>query len=295
MERIWGGRRLETLFGKVLPTGARIGESWEIVDRAEAQSVVRDGPWRGKTLHDLWQLHRREIFGDIADSPRFPLLIKLLDAQEKLSLQVHPPAAVAAELGGEPKTEFWFIADAQPGAELFVGLTKGISRRQFEAALANGTAEECVHRIPVRADDGMFLPSGRMHAIGAGNVIIEIQQNSDTTYRLFRLEPHDRGRHTASAPHRGIAALDRFRRLRPALTTSAGESLVRENFSRSINGRSSNREKSPLPGSFAIVICLVANCNAPESRSRPENVSSSRPSFGIANCAQPRRRPHFSE
>ena len=114
MERVWGGRRLESLFGKPLPAGARIGESWEIVDRTEAQSVVDAGPLQGRTLHDLWSTHRAEIFGNAPDGARFPLLIKLLDAQEKLSLQVHPPATVAAELGGEAKTEFWYIAEASP-------------------------------------------------------------------------------------------------------------------------------------------------------------------------------------
>src|SRR3954467_1713681 len=95
MERVWGGRRLESLFAKRLPTGVRIGESWEIVDRPEAQSVVDGGPLQGQTLHDLWSNHRAEIFGEISGGARFPLLIKLLDAQERLSLQVHPPAAVA--------------------------------------------------------------------------------------------------------------------------------------------------------------------------------------------------------
>src|ERR1700730_791393 len=91
MERMWGGRRLESKFGKKLPPKACIGESWEIVDREEAQSVVRNGPMRGKTLHELWTQDRQEIFGELPDGPRFPLLIKLLDAQDKLSLQVHPP------------------------------------------------------------------------------------------------------------------------------------------------------------------------------------------------------------
>ena len=126
MERVWGGRRLEEVYGKKLPDDLRIGESWEIVDRPEAQSIVRDGPLRGKSLHELWQNHRREIFGDIADAPRFPLLIKLLDARETLSVQVHPPNELAAELGGEAKTEFWYIANADAGAELFVGLRRGI-------------------------------------------------------------------------------------------------------------------------------------------------------------------------
>jgi mannose-6-phosphate isomerase len=115
----------------------------------------------------------------------FPLLIKILDAQQTLSVQVHPPAAIAAQLGGEPKTEMWYIADATPQAELFVGLKRGVTRAEFERRVQDGTVAECLHRSPVHAGDAMFLPSGRLHAIGAGNVIFEIQQNSDTTYRVF--------------------------------------------------------------------------------------------------------------
>src|SRR5207253_14309 len=109
MERMWGGRRLESEFGKKLPPNARIGESWEIADRLEAQSVVTNGPLRGKALDELWTQHRQSIFGDVPDAPRFPLLIKFLDAQEKLSLQVHPPDKIAEKLGDEPKTEFWYV------------------------------------------------------------------------------------------------------------------------------------------------------------------------------------------
>src|SRR6266516_7239302 len=105
-KRIWGGRRLADLYGKKLLPSVAIGESWEIVDRPEAQSIVRDGPLHGKTLHELWTQHQQEIFGDVAKFSRFPLLIKLLDAQEKLSLQVHPPENMARKVGGEPKTEF---------------------------------------------------------------------------------------------------------------------------------------------------------------------------------------------
>ena len=120
VERVWGGRRLESEFGKKLPPQRPVGESWEIVDRHEAQSIVRNGPLRGKTLHELWTQYRDEIFGDVPDSPRFPLLLKLLDAHEKLSLQVHPPAKFAERLGGEPKTEFWYVAAADPGAEIYL-------------------------------------------------------------------------------------------------------------------------------------------------------------------------------
>jgi mannose-6-phosphate isomerase len=112
-------------------------------------------------------------------------LIKIIDAQDMLSLQVHPPAAVAARLGGEPKTEMWYVARAEPGAELFVGLKKGVSREEFERKLASQTVADCFHRVAAREGDAMFLPSGRVHALGAGTVIFEVQQNSDTTYRVF--------------------------------------------------------------------------------------------------------------
>src|SRR6185295_5791128 len=149
-------------------------------------SVVANGPLAGKDLHWLVEHHRAELLGPASlQNGRFPLLIKLLDAQEKLSLQVHPPAQKAVALGGEPKTEMWYIADATPGAELYVGLKRGVTRAEFEQKIKTGEVAECFHRVPVRAGDTMFLPSGRVHAIGGGLVIFEIQQNSDTTYRVF--------------------------------------------------------------------------------------------------------------
>jgi mannose-6-phosphate isomerase len=185
-ERIWGGRNLERLYNKALPAGGKFGESWEIVDREDENSVVANGPLAGKTLRWLMEEHGEEILGPIAsEHDRFPLLAKILDAQEKLSLQVHPSDDAAKELGGEPKTEFWFITDAAPGAELYVGLKKGISREEFERRIRDGTVAEAFHRVPVKAGDAMFLPSGRVHALGAGIVLFEIQQNSDTTYRVF--------------------------------------------------------------------------------------------------------------
>jgi mannose-6-phosphate isomerase len=186
-ERVWGGRELERLYGKKLPAGAVIGESWEISDRAGDASVITNGPLAGKTLRWLMENHAAEILGDAkpAADGRFPLLCKILDARDKLSLQVHPPASKAAELKGEPKTEMWYIADAAPDASLYVGFKHGVTRAEFEKKIQDGSVADCFHRIPVRAGDTMFLPSGRVHAIGAGLVIFEIQQNSDTTYRVF--------------------------------------------------------------------------------------------------------------
>jgi len=185
-ERVWGGRNLERLYDKPLPPGQLIGESWEISDRPGDESVIANGPLAGRNLRWLMELHAADLLGDTqARQGRFPLLLKILDAREKLSLQVHPPAGQAASLSGEPKTEMWYVADAVPGAELFVGLKRGLKRADFEERLRDGTVADCFHRLPVRTGNAMFLPSGRVHAIGAGLVIFEIQQNSDTTYRVF--------------------------------------------------------------------------------------------------------------
>jgi mannose-6-phosphate isomerase len=185
-ERIWGGRKLEELYHKPLPPGVPIGESWELSDRPGDVSVIANGPLAGNDLHWLVEHHQSELLGSTKlEAGRFPLLIKLLDAREKLSLQVHPPASKAAALSGEPKTEMWYVADAAPDAELYVGLKKGVSRVEFERRIRDGSVARCFQRVPVRAGDAMFLPSGRIHAIGSGLVIFEIQQNSDTTYRVF--------------------------------------------------------------------------------------------------------------
>jgi len=185
-ERVWGGRELERLYHKPLPPGVLIGESWEISDRPGDVSVIANGPLAGKDLRWLMEHHAAELLGGAArQGGRFPLLVKILDAQDKLSLQVHPPPDRAAELGGEPKTEMWFVAKAAPGAELYAGLKHGVTRAEFERKIRSGAVAECFHRVGVRSGDAMFLPSGRVHALGAGLVIFEIQQNSDTTYRVF--------------------------------------------------------------------------------------------------------------
>jgi mannose-6-phosphate isomerase len=257
MERTWGGRRLESVFGKKLPPGKRIGESWEIVDRPEAQSVVRQGPWRGRTLHELWREHLAEIFGDdVPDTPRFPILAKLLDAQEKLSLQVHPDSAMAGPLGGEPKTEMWYFAAADDGAEIYAGFRSGVTRDHFKQALREGGAADLVHRIGVKKGDAFFVPSGRLHAIGAGNLIIEIQQNSDTTFRLF-----DWGRGTRDGAPRTLQVEEAlqsiaFEDFEPEMVLPSGETLVQcPHFTVEKWDLKSARRASERSG-FALFVCL---------------------------------------
>jgi len=269
MERIWGGSKLAELFGKNLPPNKRIGESWEIVDRPEAQSLIARGPLKGKTLHELWSQDRQSIFGDVPNAPRFPLLIKLLDAHEKLSLQVHPPGKIAAKLGGEPKTECWYVASAEPDAELFVGFKRSTSRDEFEKALRAGSAADHVHTLKVKADDFMFLPAGRFHGIGGGNLLVEIQQNSDTTYRVFdwnRVD--DEGKPRQLHVDQALECID-YDDVAPKLIEPKGDLLVKHAlFEIQKWNLDSPREITP-PGQFAIVCCLTGALSCADVDLRP--------------------------
>ncbi|MEM0964736.1 MAG: type I phosphomannose isomerase catalytic subunit [Verrucomicrobiota bacterium] len=185
-ERVWGGRSLESSLGRTLPAGKVIGESWDIVDRADDASEIRSSSSQSTTIRDLIEENPEEVMGSGWDPAKpFPILVKWLDCQQRLSLQVHPPAPVAKVLHGEPKTENWFVADAKPGASLIVGLKRGVTKKEFERALHDETLEDCVHRFPVSQGQSILVESGRIHAIDGGNLILEIQQNSDTTYRVY--------------------------------------------------------------------------------------------------------------
>jgi mannose-6-phosphate isomerase len=187
--RVWGGRRLESLFGRSLPKAeVPYGESWEISDREHEQSIATLSDGTHISLHELWTKHREAVFGAELlqeSSSRYPLLMKILDACDDLSIQVHPPADVVPELGGDPKTEMWLVVHAEPGARIYAGIREGVTREAFEQLIANGTVAEGVQVLEPKAGDCLFIPSGLVHAIGAGLVIYEVQQNSDTTYRVF--------------------------------------------------------------------------------------------------------------
>jgi len=269
MERVWGGRRLESLYGKRLPSAALIGESWEIVDRPEAQSVVHEGPLRGLTLHELWCKHRAEIFGTVPDAPRFPILCKLLDAQENLSLQVHPPRAIAKKLGGESKSELWYIASATPKARLYAGVKKGATRESFTKALEQGNVEKHLHALDVKAGDAIYLPSGRMHALGAGVVLVEIQENSDTTYRIYDWDRTKKGRaarqlHIAEA----MQCVD-FKDVEPELLEPKGESLVRNDLFEIEQWNLARDRETAESGRFAIIVCLTGGIECAGRKFKP--------------------------
>ena len=224
-ERIWGGRSLAERFGRNLPEGKKIGETWELSDRPEAQSREKES---GQPLHDLWTgSDRKKIFGARApEADRFPILIKLLDAQDKLSLQVHPPAERAKQLAGEPKTEMWFFLETEPQAEILAGLKHGVGQGEFEKALGTGSVADCFHRLKTEPGAAMFLPSGRVHAIGAGNVILEIQQNSDTTYRVYDWDRRDAGGKPRALHVKEALASIRWDDHEPALVQPRGERVL---------------------------------------------------------------------
>lgn len=257
MERVWGGRELERVYGRKLPHPDRpFGESWEIVDRENEQSIVDQGPWSGESLHHLWTTRRDEIFGTGYDShPRFPILIKVLDARDDLSIQVHPPVDLASSLGGEPKTEMWFIADCDPGARLYVGLKQGVSRSDFEQAIANGSVADCVHAVTPKPGDSIFIASGRLHAIGAGFLIHEIQQNSDTTYRVFDwnrmgLDGKPRELHVPES----MASID-FHDFEPGMDQPVGDTLAScPYFKTDLKSLKAGEEiTNPDPSRFSII------------------------------------------
>ena len=186
---LWGGRRIADQYGRTPPGGA-CAESWEVSDRDDGMSVVAEGPLAGTALRGLMQEQAEAILGPGAvPGQRFPLLVKILDAHQDLSVQVHPDDQTAAAVGGEAKSEMWFLLDAAAGAAIYRGLKPGTTREGMEQALAGGDPERVLIRLPVSRDDAVYIPGGTVHAIGAGCLILEVQQNSNTTYRI-----HDWGR-----------------------------------------------------------------------------------------------------
>jgi mannose-6-phosphate isomerase len=186
-EYLWGGRRLGTDLHKPIGDGPHYAESWELVDHGDDQSTVADGSLAGTTLHEIVAHNGRELFGRHDARPRFPLLLKYLDCQRVLSVQVHPNDEQAAKLDPPDlgKTEAWVVLAADPGSKIYAGLKQGVDRQTLERELARGNCQVCLHEFEPRVGDCVLIEAGTVHALGAGLLIAEIQQASDTTYRLF--------------------------------------------------------------------------------------------------------------
>ncbi len=182
---IWGGRNLRGRLGREDAPEGIVAESWEVSDRGDGMSVVSEGPLAGKSLRELVEADRAGVLGTRAVTPVFPLLIKVLDAAQTLSVQVHPNDETAAKFGGEAKTEMWYVLEAAEDAAVYCGLVEGVTPEAFRAAIEGNALEPLLRRIPVKAGDAVFVPGGRVHAIGSGCLLLEVQQNSNTTYRIY--------------------------------------------------------------------------------------------------------------
>lgn len=182
---LWGGHRIAKHYGRS-DTPLVCAESWELSAHADGPSVVCSGLLAGRTLSALTQHYGRALLGTSAPhADHFPLLFKLIDARQKLSVQVHPNEQSAAVCNGEPKTEMWYVLDRTPGAELYAGLQPGTDAAALRSALTAGQIEKRLVHLAVNPNDSLFIPGGLVHAIGAGCLIYEVQQNSNTTYRLY--------------------------------------------------------------------------------------------------------------
>jgi mannose-6-phosphate isomerase len=208
---VWGGRKLATQLNKTLPTADNCGESWEISDHALHASVVATGPFAGTTLRSLLQQHSQDILGANAKENSFPWLVKFLDAQDWLSVQVHPDDALAQRLrpGERGKTEAWHVLSADPGSRIYAGLRPGVGPEDFRRALAEGSVADLLHSFTPQAGDCVFLPAGTVHAVGGGVMLAEVQQNSDVTFRLFDWNRVDaQGKARQLHIEEGLAAID---------------------------------------------------------------------------------------
>ncbi|MBP5742670.1 MAG: class I mannose-6-phosphate isomerase, partial [Paludibacteraceae bacterium] len=194
--RIWGGSKLGTLMNKAVKNDENIGESWELSGLEGNESVVENGYLAGNTINELVEVYLDELVGQkVYDTfgQSFPLLFKFIDANDKLSVQVHPDDDMAQELyGTNGKTEMWYIIDAEKDAELYIGFDGKVDAKQCEEHIKNGTLADVLTVHKVKKGDAYFIPAGTVHAIGKGIILAEIQQSSDITYRLFDYDRKDK-------------------------------------------------------------------------------------------------------
>jgi mannose-6-phosphate isomerase len=178
---VWGGDRIASKYRRTAKVD-RIAESWEISDRDDGMSVATNGAYRGKSLRELVRMLGEDLYGRGQKFDRFPLLLKIIDAKQNLSIQVHPDEQTASSLQGEPKTEMWYILDE---GSVYAGIKKEVSEKQFFDAIQSNRVDECLEKLELKKGEAVYIPGGRVHAICAGTLLYEVQQNSNTTYRLY--------------------------------------------------------------------------------------------------------------
>jgi len=227
---LWGGRKLQTVLGKSLPSDGVWAESWEIVDHAEHQSIVQNGEFAGQSLREISAANPQWLFGD-PKIKQLPLLLKYLDCQRVLSVQVHPDDGYALRMNPPDlgKTEAWYIVDADPASVLYAGLEQGVTQERLRDAISTGNVEHCLHRIEPKRGDCVFIPAGTVHALGGGLLVAEIQQASNTTFRLFDWNRVDaNGKPRALHIEQSLEVIDFESGPRPLQTPTATEQRGRE-------------------------------------------------------------------
>jgi len=265
-ERIWGGTRLKEQFQYDIPSD-RTGECWAISGHPNGQSVVKNGPYAGKTIGELWENHR-ELFGNL-EGDVFPLLVKILDANADLSVQVHPDDEYAAkyENGELGKTECWYIIDCKEDAEIVFGhtaKTKEELRQQIEA----GNWDELLRRVPIKPGDFFFVPSGTIHALCEGTLVLETQQSSDTTYRVYdydRIDQNGNKRElhieksidVTTVPHRDPELNITTKQIQDAQVTTFIQGEYFSVYKWDVNGKLVTENKQP----FLLFSVLAGNGN----------------------------------
>ena len=211
LPKVWGGRRLVTVLGKDYAGEDPLGEAWEVSDHASHASQVLSETLAGLTLRDLMRTRASELLGYGSRHKIFPLLVKFLDANDWLSVQVHPDDEKVKKLspGEGGKTEAWFVLQADPGSRIYAGLQPGVTADQLHSALVRGTVTECLHHFAPEPGDCLFLPAGTVHAVGGGVLMAEVQQTSDATFRLYDWDRRDsQGRARPLHIEQALACID---------------------------------------------------------------------------------------
>lgn len=275
-KRVWGGTALRDLYGKTVEEGVRVGESWEISGLGGDESIVSNGFLAGNTLSELVEVYMSDLTGDSVYErfgDEFPLLVKLIDAVEYLSVQVHPDDEMAASMHhAYGKTEMWHILKAAPGASIFCGFREGIDRDDFLKAVGNGTLPEILNAEPALPGDTFLIPAGMVHAIGPGILLAEIQQPSDITYRIFDWnrtgsDGEKRELHTELASQALKFDLTGGRVQSPEYEINKTSRLVSGNYftTNILKFNSAIRKDYNLLDSFVILLCTEGrfeiNCN----------------------------------